>query len=109
MFRTLVASDDAVKTVFDHFRNLGIAGAVFAAGAWTISNPASGFLSYMSWMSGFSLIVIGCFLFCLAERHGKRKFQEAKISTYWEVVIVLFYAFGVMTFFLVTALRVAIQ
>ena len=109
MFGKLVRNDDAVKTVFDHFRNIGIASAVFAAGVWTWTHPVSGVLAYMSFASGVSLCVIGIFLFAVAERHGHRKFQEANLPWYWELTIIVIYAFALISLFSTAALRIELQ
>jgi hypothetical protein len=109
MFRDLVASDDAVKAVFDHFRNIGIAGAVLATGAWTLTHPATRLLLYMTWLSGGALCVLGGFLFFVAERHGHRKFQEANVSWYWELAALLVYAFATFALFTAAALRIELH
>lgn len=107
MFRTLISNDDAVKAVFDHFRNLGIAGAVLAAGFWVFANPTTGITRYMSWASGTSLLIMGVFLFFVADSHGRRKFREANISKILDFFIYIIYALGVFMLFVSTALRMA--
>ncbi len=107
MFRALVSSDEAVKAVFDHFRNLGIAGAVLASGFWVFANPTTGITRYIYWSSGISLIIMGIFLFLVADNHGRRKFREANISKIFDFLIYIIYALGVFMLFVSTALRMA--
>ena len=109
MLRKLIASDEAVKLVFDHFRNIGIAGAVLAAGLWTIQHPVIGLLGYMSLMSGGALCVLGVFLLYVAERHGRRKFQSTNLAWYWEAAVVLVYALGLFALFAAAALRIELH
>lgn len=109
IFRNLVASDDAVKAVFDHFRNIGISGAVLATGAWSLTHPATGLLRYMTWFSGGGLCVLGVFLFFVAERHGHRKFRQAKFAWYWELAAILVYSSAVLTLFTAAALRIELH
>jgi len=109
MFRTLVNSDEAVKIVFDHFRNIGIAGAVFAAGIWVLAHPSTGLLSYMSFASGVSLCLMGLFLLFVAERHGYKKLQQANLPWYWEITVILMYGCALFSLFSIAALRVQIQ
>lgn len=109
MFWKLVKSDEAVKMVFDHFRNIGIAGAVFAAGVWAWTHPSTGILSYMSLASGVSLCFMGVFLFFVAERHGHKKFQEANLPWYWELTVALIYSCALISLFATAALRVELH
>ena len=106
MFWKLVNSDEAVKTDFDHFRNIGIASAVFAAGVWVVTRPSTGLLEYMNFASGVSLCVMGVFLFSVAERHGHRKFQEVKIPWYWEIPVTVVYGLALFSLFLTAAQRI---
>ena len=109
MFRKLIANDEAVKNIFDHFRNIGIAGAVLAAGAWTISHPATGALVYMSYAAGASICILGLFLFLVAERHGSKKLKEANLPLYWEFLAILVYSLAVLTLFTAAALRIELH
>lgn len=98
MFSELVKSDEAIKAIFDHFRNVGIAGAVLAAGAWSWRTyESNGFLGYVGIASSISLFILGFFLLALAERHGHRKFTEAKVAWYWELAVRLVYGLTLLT------------
>jgi hypothetical protein len=109
MIRKLVASDEAVKTLFDHFRNIGIAGAVLAAGAWTLTHQATGLLSYMSLASGMSLCVLGVFLLIVAERHGHKKLRDADLPMYWDLIVRLVYGLALFSLFAVAAQRIELH
>lgn len=99
MFRNLVASDEAVKSVFDHFRNIGIAGAVLAAGGWNLTHSSTGFLAYVKVAAGLSLCALGLFLLIVAERHGHRKFKESRLPWYWELVVRVVYSLSLISLF----------
>ncbi|MCA8493715.1 hypothetical protein [Burkholderia arboris] len=102
----LVASDEAVKTIFDHFRNIGIAGAVFAAGIWSIKHPATGLMTYMSLISGISLCALGVFLLVIAERHGRKKFKEANLPLRWEFLAIFIYSTSLLSLFSIAAQKI---
>ncbi|MFV8599179.1 hypothetical protein [Ralstonia pseudosolanacearum] len=105
MFRKLIANDDAVKTIFDHFRNIGIAGTVFAAGVWSLKSQAEGLLTYMTLASGAALCVLGVFLLVLAERHGSQKLKEAHLPVYLEWTVVIVHSLALLTLFANAALK----
>lgn len=109
MFRSLVASDEAVKAVFDHFRNIGIAGAVIATGIWNLTHPATGVLRYFSFVSSAAIGILGLFLFAVAERHGHRKFKEANIPWYWELVALFIYAQSVFSLAMFATMRLELH
>jgi len=105
MFDRIVASDEAVKAIFDHFRNVGIAGAIAAVATWTFKHPASGALAYMSYVSAASLGFLAMFLLILNERHGHRKLEAAKVPLYWEFAARLVYGFALIALFSGAAAR----
>ena len=109
MFRELIASDEAVKAIFDHFRNVGIAGAVLAAGAWNLTHRAIGFMAYMSIVSGISLCLLGTFLLAVAERHGHRKFSRANLPLHWEFIVRLVYGLSLFSLFTIAVQRIQLH
>jgi hypothetical protein len=77
----LFATDDVVKGVFDHVRNLGICAAVFGAAAWKWRNmPATGLAHYMDFAITGVLAAFGIWLFFLNQVHGIVKLDRAGAS-----------------------------
>lgn len=109
MFRKLIHSDEAVKTIFDHFRNVGIAGAVFAAGAWTLTHRASGALAYMSLASGLALCILGVFLLVVAERHAYKKFKETNLPLLLDLIVRLVYGLSLFSLFSAAVQQIELQ
>lgn len=109
MIHKLLLSDEAVKTVFDHFRNVGIAGAVFAAGGWTLTHRAAGWLGYMSLASGLALCVLGVFLLFVAERHGRKKFKEYSLPLHWDLIVRLVYGLALFSLFAAAIQQIELQ
>lgn len=100
MITKIASSDEAVKAIFDHFRNIGIAGAIAAVGVWTYTHPASGWLMHMSRASGVALGLLAIFLLVLNERHGHRKFEAANAPLYWQVIVRLTYGLTLIALFI---------
>jgi hypothetical protein len=79
MYRFLraVAEDDvAVKLLFDHLRNLGIAAVVLGAGVWKFRN-AEPRLLYLETLIAGLLGVFGVFLFFVNLFHGIGRLKKA--------------------------------
>lgn len=107
MFKKLIASDEAVKALFDHFRNIAIASSVLAAGAWTLQHPQTGrMMGYMSLASGLSMCIIAFFLLVVAERHGRRMFSKVDIPWYWHLLITVTYGLTLVALFTNLAFRI---
>lgn len=106
MFRELVANDDAVRSIFDHFRNISIAGAVFAAGVWSFKHAMPGWLGYLDAASGIALCAIGVFLLVLAERHGSRKLRDAGLPVALRWIVIVVYSLSLVTLFASAALKI---
>lgn len=106
VFRKLVTNDEAVKAIFDHFRNIGISGTVFATGVWSLKSQEEGLLAYMSLACGVALCVLGVFLLILAERHGSQKLKEAHLPVFWEWTVVVVHSLAMLTLFADAAMRI---
>jgi hypothetical protein len=107
MFKKLIASDEAVKALFDHFRNIAIAGTVLAAGAWTLQHPQAGrMMGYMSLASGLAMIIAAFFLLVVAERHGRKMFTKVDIPWYWHLLITTTYSLTLLSLFTNLAFRI---
>lgn len=92
MLKKIIASDNAVKSLFDHFRNVGICAAIFSAAIWLYKNPSSGFLDHINTASSVALTLLGLVLFVINERHGQRKLDEAGIPRRWHFVAMCIYS-----------------
>ncbi len=106
MFRELVANDKAVRMIFDHFRNVSIAGAVFAAGVWSFKHAMPGLWGYLDVASGIALCVLGVFLLVLAERHGNRQLNNAGLPVFLKWTVIVVYALSLLTLFASAALKI---
>jgi len=106
MFRELVANDNAVRTIFDHFRNIGIAGAVFAAGVWSFKHAMPGLWGTLDAASGVALCMLGVFLLVLAERHGNRKLNDAGLPVFLKRTVIVVYSLSLLTLFASAALKI---
>ncbi|CAJ0773907.1 hypothetical protein LMG18090_00239 [Ralstonia mannitolilytica] len=106
MFRKLVANDEAVRTIFDHFRNISIAGAVFAAGVWSLKDSAPGLLGYLDVASGVALCALGVFLLVLAVWHANRKFEEVHLPVLWKWTVNVVYGLSLLTLFATAAFKI---
>ena len=72
LLRAIAEDDSAVKSLFDHVRNLGIAAAVLGAAVWKFRN-AEPQLFYFEMLIVALLAVFGMFLFFVNQFHGIRK------------------------------------
>lgn len=105
MLSKLAADDNAVKTIFDHFRNVGIAGLVLAAAVWIFTNAGTGWVAYFNFASGGALGFLGLFLIALNERHGRKKFLALGVPWYIEVPARLVYGLSLIALFVAPAAR----
>ena len=81
LIRRLSDNDGAVKALFDHLRNVGIAAAFFAAAAWKSAHVASDYTRHFDYVVVVLLCLFGSFLFFLNQAHGVRKLQAASASS----------------------------
>lgn len=95
MIKKLTKDENAIKAIFDHFRNLGIVAVVFGAALWTFENPGTGWLAWSGRISCVCLTVLGFFLLVLNVRHGRHKLEEIGLSAWWEFFVTLIYGFSV--------------
>lgn len=96
---SLLTGDTVVKAVFDHFRNLGIVGAIFFAAYWVYANTGrSSLWPWMDTVAWVCLSIIGVVLFLMNEIHAYRKLKASGISLAWETLISTVYAFSVLYF-----------
>jgi hypothetical protein len=106
---TLAGDDAAVKTLFDHVRNLGICAVVFGAAAWQFRNFAPDFrLAFVLQIAAFvALVLFGVFLFAVNMFHGVEKLKRAGYPT-WIFWLVMF-TYSIVTVTIVTALSGIIE
>ena len=75
--RQIAADDGAVKALFDHVRNLGIASVVFGAAVWQFLHPGDGSAYYFSMAIVLLLVAFAIFLFYVNQLHGMIKLRAA--------------------------------
>ncbi|SNX29416.1 hypothetical protein SAMN06295945_1793 [Polynucleobacter meluiroseus] len=70
-------SDDQIKDLFDHFRNIGICSAIFAASDWQYSQigPLNLGLSIFNAFIFSLLVAVGGMLLLIVLAQAFRKFQ----------------------------------
>lgn len=76
LLRDLAEDDSAMKLLFDHVRNLGIAAAVLAAAVWKFRSAAPD-LFYFEMLIVALLGAFGVFLFFVNQLHGIRRLKNA--------------------------------
>lgn len=85
--RELAEDDGAVKVLFDHVRNLGIAAAVLGAAAWKFQH-ANRQIFAIEMLVVVLLAAFGVFLFFVNQFHGIRKLKQAGYPS-WVYQVVL--------------------
>lgn len=95
----LAKNDAAVKTIFDHYKNLAVVALVFAASSKAFSEQnEKAFTHAMTQASAWALVVLGIFLFVLNERNGYYKMREANIPLWLHIPLTAVYALTLFTF-----------
>ena len=74
--RAIAENDSAVKLLFDHIRNLGIAAVVLGAAVWKFRS-AEPQIFFFEMLIVALLAVFGVFLFFVNQFHGIRKLRSA--------------------------------
>jgi len=87
-----------VRQIFDHFRNVGIAGVVIGASRWTWSGieSKSGFIFYMQLAQTMVFVAVGLWLFGLNLRTGLNLLHSRYPPLSWQASTVEF----IYTFFI---------
>ncbi|MBK5509775.1 hypothetical protein [Pseudomonas sp. TH15] len=97
MLKKLVGNDNAVKFVFDHYKNFAVAAVILAVGlAMLFEEGESGFFEGMRIVSGACVVFVGLFLIVVNERHGMRKLNEAKLKPIAHISIILMYGLSMV-------------
>ncbi|WP_338502891.1 hypothetical protein VRB50_03155 [Pseudomonas poae] len=98
MFKKLVANDNAIKLIFDHYKNFAVAAVILAVGITLLSEEGEkGFFEGMRIVSGACVVLVGLFLIVINERHGIRKLDEAKLRPIFHILIILVYGLSMVT------------
>lgn len=96
--KEIATSDQAMKLIFDHVRNLGICAAVLAAAAWQIRNIG---VPWQTRLIGYAtagvLTALGLWLFAVNQRHGFLKLLESGVSRRRAIVIGQIYNLAAVT------------
>jgi hypothetical protein len=97
MIRKLISSDNAIKMIFDHYKNFAVAAVILAIGlGLLIEERASGFFEGMRILSGGCVVIVGLFLVVINERHGMRKLNEAKLHVFVHLTILIMYSLSMI-------------
>lgn len=98
MLRKLIENDNAVKTIFDHYKNFAVAAVILAIGVRLLAEEQEqGFWDVMRILSGICIVILGGFLVLINERHGIRKLYEAKLNFFVHVIVLLVYGFSMIS------------
>lgn len=77
----IAGSDQHLKNLFDHVRNLGIAAAVLGAGVWRFNHLVdSGFEHYLQTTQAALAFSMGIWLYGINMYHGGQKLADAAVS-----------------------------
>lgn len=98
MLKKLAANDNAVKMIFDHYKNFAVAAVILAIGISLLTTESErGFWNIMRVVSGICTVIIGIFLVVINERHGMRKLNEAKLNLLIHFTILIVYGLSMIT------------
>ncbi|MBX3590284.1 MAG: hypothetical protein KF755_05165 [Burkholderiaceae bacterium] len=104
LLRTIAEDDAAVKSLFDHVRNLGIAAAVLGAALWKFRN-AEPQIFYFEMFIVALLAGLGAFLFFVNQFHGIRKLRSAGYPAWVYHLVLHTYSLVAVTIILALAWR----
>lgn len=79
--------EDAVKSIFDNVRNLGLCAAVFAASSWKFNHIGVGWQYYFNSTIGVLLFAVGWSLVVINMKHGIFKLKKSAISMWLQCII----------------------
>lgn len=97
MFKKLIASDNAVKLIFDHYKNFAVAAVIIAIGAGLLfEEQEAGIWDNLRIVSGCCVVFVGLFLVVVNERHGMRKLDEANLNKYLHLLVILIYSLSMV-------------
>ena len=86
-FLDALLNDEVVKFIFDHLRNVGIAGLVVAASQWRIRSAKDTFHIVDGWV----LMVVGVLLLLMLAYNFTWKLARLDVSTLVKLVVAFFY------------------
>ncbi len=95
MFGRLISSDNAVKAIFDHYKNFAVAAVVIAVGMSVLTDERTSQLQRIFQpLSGVCICLVGLCLIVLNERHGMRKLREANLHFALHLAVLFVYGFS---------------
>lgn len=92
-------SDDQIKDLFDHFRNIGICSAIFAASDWQYSQigPLNSGLSIFNAFIYSLLVAVGAILLLIVLVQAFRKFRACGLKGFKLKLIYCAYSLGIVS------------
>ena len=104
--RAIAENDSAVKLLFDHVRNLGIAAVVLGAAVWKFRS-AEPQIFFFEMLIVALLAVFGVFLFFVNQFHGIRKLRSAGYPGWVYHLVLQTYSLVAVTIILALVWRAA--
>lgn len=104
LVRAIAQDDSAVKMLFDHVRNLGIAAAVLSAAVWKFCNAEPQYLYFEMLIAGL-VGIFGMFLFFVNQFHGIRRLISAGHPEWVYQLVLHVYSLVAVTFIMSFLLR----
>ncbi|WP_312834758.1 hypothetical protein [Comamonas sp.] len=94
MFTKIAHNDDAVKAIFDHIRNVGIAGVTYSAGSWLWGKAPE---DPWAWALGIKInavliMGVGLLLGAIMLANGWHKLHKTEIPFIWRSVLLVLHS-----------------
>lgn len=83
----IAKNDNAVKTIFDHIRNIGLCAILLAASGWKYRHFGVGVQWYVDAVTFAFLLIVSFLLLWLNSVHGLHKLRAATIPKWAKVLI----------------------
>lgn len=91
LFRRVIRNEAAVKSIFDHYKNFGVAALIIAVGVRVYNGSETGIFWWGSLVSGAAITFVGVLLLILNERHGMYLLNKASLRFVEHLLIIIVY------------------